>query len=479
MRSVRDDGSGLIGVQVREILLVGATARSRPVPAAPRSDTRGVFSSRGPEGARAIGDVAQFVVHDINNLLAVIGSGLRLLECQSDAAYRKVIVGKMQEAITRGALLSRQFLDAARPRPKSIDGFVAGSRLAAIAGTLDWALRPDITVRTEIAPDLWAFNADPEELYFALLDLCRNSADAMPDGGVITVAARNVEPPPGTARGSVENVVADGGEGMPEEVLRGAFTPYHDKGRSGTAWLTQVQRFAEGTRAVGIESEQGAGTLVRLFLPRVRAVGSPAVSPARRSPTRRHPTAAYSTSSPQRHPRPHRRGRERLETGSALELMIPPGRLDRPVDHETDHVLGPADAEITLVEYGSYACPHCRAANERIAQARDQLGERVCYAFRHRPLTDNSLAFRAAVLAELAQTPEAFWSAHIKLMTRSMQLTEDDLVAVAADLGVNADFALGDGDAVRSARARVEADVASSAPAAWVHTHLLHQPPAL
>ncbi len=145
-----------------------------------------------------------------------------------------------------------------------------------------------------------------------------------------------------------------------------------------------------------------------------------------------------------------------------MELMIPPGRLDRPVDHETDHVLGPADAEITLVEYGSYACPHCRAANERIAQARDQLGDRVCYAFRHRPLTDNSLSFRAAELAELAQTPEAFWSAHIKLMTRSMQLTEDDLVAVAADLGVNANFALGDSDAVRRARARVEADVASS-----------------
>ena len=145
-----------------------------------------------------------------------------------------------------------------------------------------------------------------------------------------------------------------------------------------------------------------------------------------------------------------------------MQLMIPPGRLDRPVDHERDHVLGPADAEITLVEYGSYACPHCRAANERIAQARDQLGDRVCYAFRHRPLTDNSLSFRAAELVELAQTPEAFWSAHIKLMTRSMQLTEDDLVAVATDLGVNADFALGDSDAVRRARARVEADVASS-----------------
>jgi hypothetical protein len=55
--------------------------------------------------------------------------------------------------------------------------FVAGSRLAALAGTLDRALRPDVTVRTEIAPDLWDFNADPEELYFAVFNLCRNSAE--------------------------------------------------------------------------------------------------------------------------------------------------------------------------------------------------------------------------------------------------------------------------------------------------------------
>lgn len=100
-------------------------------------------------------------------------------------------------------------------------------------------------------------------------------------------------------------------------------------------------------------------------------------------------------------------------------------------------MLGPSNPEITLVEYGSYACPPCRAANARIAQARGQLGDRVCYAFHHRPLTDNSPSFRAAVLAELAPTPEAFWSAHIKRMTRSMQLTEDDLVAEAADLGVD------------------------------------------
>ncbi|MGH8285508.1 MAG: thioredoxin domain-containing protein, partial [Steroidobacteraceae bacterium] len=51
-------------------------------------------------------------------------------------------------------------------------------------------------------------------------------------------------------------------------------------------------------------------------------------------------------------------------------------RLDRPVDGGYDHVLGSDSADITLVEYGSYACPHCRAANERIAEVRDRFGDR-------------------------------------------------------------------------------------------------------
>src|SRR5690349_17752042 len=174
VRSVRDDGSGLIASRCVEIPLVGSDGEVSGIlcHTCPRSDTRGAVAPGERERVRAIADVAQSVVHDINNLLAVIGSGLRLLMCQGDASYRTAIVGKMQEAITRGGLLSRQLLDAARPRPKLIDGFVAGSRLEAIAGMLDRALRPDVTVRTEIAPDLWDFNADPEELYFALLNLC-------------------------------------------------------------------------------------------------------------------------------------------------------------------------------------------------------------------------------------------------------------------------------------------------------------------
>ncbi|VIO71506.1 Sensor kinase CckA [Bradyrhizobium ivorense] len=279
VRNVSDHGSGVIPSRRVEIPLVGGDGEISGVlcRTAPRSSTRGVVVARGREGVRSIEDVAQFVVHDINNLLAVIGSGLRLLERQSDVAYRKAVVGKMQEAIARGASLSRQLLDTARPYPKSTDGFVAGSRLAAIAGTLDWTLRPDIIVRTEIAPDLWTFNADPEGLYFALLNLCRNADDAMPAGGTITVAARNVEPSASSDRGYVEIVVADEGEGMPEEVLSQAFHPYFATKAAGGGngiGLPQVRRFAERQGgAIGIESERGTGTLVHLFLPRVDDAG--------------------------------------------------------------------------------------------------------------------------------------------------------------------------------------------------------------
>ncbi|OSJ33825.1 histidine kinase [Bradyrhizobium japonicum] len=238
---------------------------------------RPVVLSLGPEEGWSSGDVAQSTVHDIKNLLAVIGSGLRLLEIRDDTACREVIVGKMHEAITRGALLTNQLLKAPLPCRKPVDGFVTGTRLAAIAGTLDLALRPDISVRTEIPPDLWTFSADPEELYFALLNLCRNADDAMLGGGTITVLARNADLFESADGEFVEIVVADQGEGMPEEILLRAFLPYFTTkaavGGSGVG-LPQVRRFAEKRGgAIYIESERGAGTLVRLRLPRVGDTG--------------------------------------------------------------------------------------------------------------------------------------------------------------------------------------------------------------
>ena len=136
VRAVRLSGVSIASRWV-EIPVVGGNGQISGVLylSMPPSDVRGALVSRGPGEARAIEDVAQLVVHDINNFLAVIDSGLRLLEGQSDSADRKVVVVKMQQAISRGALLSRQLLEAARPCPDFMGRFVVGSRLAALAGT--------------------------------------------------------------------------------------------------------------------------------------------------------------------------------------------------------------------------------------------------------------------------------------------------------------------------------------------------------
>ena len=111
-------------------------------------------------------------------------------------------------------------------------------------------------------------------------------------------------------------------------------------------------------------------------------------------------------------------------------------RLDPPFDPDKDHVLGASEAPVELVEYGSYACPHCRAAHDRIVELRDQLGDRLAHVFRHRPLRGSALAVRAAELAERAAEIGKFWKAHVALMTRSEDLREEDLEAISEELGL-------------------------------------------
>jgi Na+:H+ antiporter, NhaA family len=138
-------------------------------------------------------------------------------------------------------------------------------------------------------------------------------------------------------------------------------------------------------------------------------------------------------------------------------------RLDRPVEPGHDHILGPVDAPVTLVEYGGYACPHCRAANERIAEVRNQFGDRLRYVFRHRPIPGNELGRRAAELVEQIESPERFWAAHVALMSRSLTLVEDDLQSVAREFGIDdADHADDARERASRAKARVEEDERSA-----------------
>ena len=141
----------------------------------------------------------------------------------------------------------------------------------------------------------------------------------------------------------------------------------------------------------------------------------------------------------------------------------PPNRLDRPVDETYDHALGPADAEITLVEYGSYADASSRAAHERVAELRNRYGERLRYVFRHRPLPGNKIARRAAELVESYDDPARFWNVHVALMNRSDKLNEEDLLTVAADLTLDSNTPSTHEDAAAArAKVRVDADIASA-----------------
>lgn len=109
--------------------------------------------------------------------------------------------------------------------------------------------------------------------------------------------------------------------------------------------------------------------------------------------------------------------------------------LDPPVSPERDRYLGSVRPSVTIVEYGSYDCLRCRAAGERIGDLRDEWGDSLAYVFRQRPLVGNDLARRAAALAQKARTADEFWRIHDLLMHRSERLSEEDLAAVALELG--------------------------------------------
>ncbi|HKS28591.1 MAG TPA: Na+/H+ antiporter NhaA, partial [Pyrinomonadaceae bacterium] len=134
-------------------------------------------------------------------------------------------------------------------------------------------------------------------------------------------------------------------------------------------------------------------------------------------------------------------------------------KLDTPVDLSRDHVLGPPDAEMTLVEYGSYACRHCHAVHPVIEGLRSRFGDRMRYVFRHLPLNGNEDALRASELAEYAaETNGRFWEAHAALMERGPAFSAEDFAWIAREF----DLPGGEAHAWAAARARVREDVESA-----------------
>src|SRR5581483_4669149 len=103
-----------------------------------------------------------------------------------------------------------------------------------------------------------------------------------------------------------------------------------------------------------------------------------------------------------------------------------------------DHILGPDDAKVTLVEYGSYDCPHCRQALGVLAEVRQQYGAPIRLIYRHFPQeTKHSISARAAEAAEAAGAQGKFWEMHAHLLENQNALDDANLIAYATMLGLD------------------------------------------
>ena len=103
-----------------------------------------------------------------------------------------------------------------------------------------------------------------------------------------------------------------------------------------------------------------------------------------------------------------------------------------------DHAHGPADAPVTLVEYGDYECPHCRLAHPVVKAVQSRLGDRLRFVFRHFPITSNHPhAAHAAEMAEAAGERGKFWEMHDLLYGNQDALEDADLVGYAESLGID------------------------------------------
>jgi protein-disulfide isomerase len=112
--------------------------------------------------------------------------------------------------------------------------------------------------------------------------------------------------------------------------------------------------------------------------------------------------------------------------------------LQPPVDPGRDHVRGPAEAPVTLVEYGDFQCPYCGDAYPVVHELVERFGESLRFVFRHMPLDDlHPRASAAARAAEAAGAQGRFWEMHDRLFEHQLELSDADLGRHAEAIGLD------------------------------------------
>jgi protein-disulfide isomerase len=112
--------------------------------------------------------------------------------------------------------------------------------------------------------------------------------------------------------------------------------------------------------------------------------------------------------------------------------------LTTPVSEARDHIQGPANAPVTLVQYGDYECPYCGAAYPIVKEAQARMGDRLRFVFRNFPIsTSHPNAEQAAEAAEAAASQGKFWEMHDLLYENQKHLRDQDLRRYAEELALD------------------------------------------
>jgi len=225
----------------------------------------------------ALGQLTGGIAHDFNNLLMVILGSLELMRKRvpDDRKLRGLLDNAVQ-GVERGTALARRMLTFARHHEFKRESVQIPALVLGMGALLERALGPSVTIETQFPLALKPVLADRNQLEMALLNLCVNARDAMPEGGPISITARqkdlSADDPTGLTPGAyVALTVRDNGLGMDEETLRRATEPFFTTkgpGRGTGLGLSVVhgvvERFGGRFR---LQSAVGKGTTAELLLP--------------------------------------------------------------------------------------------------------------------------------------------------------------------------------------------------------------------
>jgi PAS domain S-box-containing protein len=241
---------------------------------------------RQSQKMEAVGQLTGGLAHDFNNLLTVvtgnIGMAQRALDVANvtDARTRRALTGAMKGA-ERAATLTQRLLAFSRRQPLAPKVVDVDKLVIGMSDLLQRSLGELIRMQIVIAPGLWRVEADPNQLESAILNLAVNARDAMPKGGELVIetanarldenyAASHAEVPPGQY---VMIAVTDCGSGMSKAVVDRAFEPFYttkEIGKGTGLGLSMIYGFIKQSGGhVKIYSEEGQGTTVKMYLPRL------------------------------------------------------------------------------------------------------------------------------------------------------------------------------------------------------------------